>query len=106
MALLFFVALANLVTIQYALGAARGAVDEGSRAGALSGGNLEICEAFAGSAVANLLAGSIGDDISINCVFDGELIVARARGSFAFWLPGPPPFEFEVSAGTTLEPEP
>ena len=102
LALVMLVLLINLVVVQYSIGALSGALDEGSRAGALGGGDKDVCELVSGSAVSELL-NSTWTDVQITCWSGPSEMSAGARMRISLWLPGLPTWEVERTAHATLE---
>lgn len=89
MAMLFFVALANLIAYQYAIGAIRISLDEGVRAQSRAEAPAGECQAVATASLDELLGGSMGAGITISCTDNGAVVTARANGtldSFAPWV--------------------
>jgi hypothetical protein len=89
--MLLLVLFANVLVDLYARGAVRDALDEGVRAAAPHGGDVQTCEARAGEVVSGLLHGPFGRNVDIECETDAGVVRARARGSFPSWLPGVAP---------------
>lgn len=103
--LVLLVLFANLLVDLYARGAVRDALDEGARAGAITGGGPAECEARARAVVAQLVRGRAGRDIEIECIEPGNgFIRARARVRLRAWLPGVPDWTFTVTALGREEP--
>lgn len=104
-AMIFFVALANLVIYQYSAGAVRAALDQGVRAESYLGAPIGTCEASIDETLNSLLGGSYGDGISANCFVDpaGPTVVATATAFFpsiALWVPD---YTFTASARAVKE---
>ncbi len=104
LALIFFVALANMVVVQYARGSMRSALDQGVRAGAVNSSVVE-CEQRVGEVFEGLLSGSIGDTISYQCRVEGALITATASLTVDSWTPFTGDFAVELEASATREPD-
>ena len=100
--LILFVVLANLVVVQYGRGAIRSALEQGVRAGSVSGPTA--CEDIAYDVVADLLGGAMSDDMSIACDGAGAWIVATASVTFEAWTPFTPDFVVEMTSRATAEP--
>lgn len=102
LAMIVFLALANLVVVQYGRGAIRSALEQGSRAGTLGGEHS--CETTARRVVEDLLGGRMSDGLVLSCSSDGARIVASARGRFESWTPLAPDFEVSLSSIAVVEP--
>ena len=100
-----FLALANLVVIQYGRGAMRSALDQGVRVGAISG-SAELCEAKMSEVLGQLLAGRMGDAVETRCQIGPGFVSASADAEFSSWTPLAGNFVVELSARAVLEPEP
>jgi hypothetical protein len=91
---------------QYARGVVRGAIDEGARAGAPEFAGAADCAIAANAALSQLLGGTLGSDIRIECSSDGERSIARAVGTIPSIAPGLiPATEIDVTALIVKEPE-
>lgn len=104
LSLVLFVALANLVVVQYGRGAVRSALEQGARAGAVAG-TVAACEETAWSVVDQLLGGSMSNRLEMSCVVGGGGVVASASVVFEAWVPLTPDFEVSLSTEAFLEPE-
>ncbi|MDZ4826219.1 MAG: hypothetical protein SGJ13_07105 [Actinomycetota bacterium] len=103
--MVLFVLVANLLVDLYARGVVRDALDEGARSAAVEGADAETCRARAQQVLDDLLRGPVGNDIEIECEFDGAFVVARAEGSLPAWLPMlVPAWELEFEATALREP--
>jgi hypothetical protein len=102
LSLTVFLALANLVAVQYGRGAIRSALDQGARAGAIAGSE-QVCESAARDVLTQLLGGRMGDSVSIGCHSQTGLMAASATAVFDSWTPLTPDFEVEVSGEAALE---
>jgi hypothetical protein len=102
MSLVLFVALANLVVVQYGRGAIRSALEQGARSGSVSG--VEACHEVAAGVVHDLLGGRMSDDLVITCVVVGASIEARASARFETWIPLVPDYEFSLVTSAVAEP--
>lgn len=100
-----FLALANLVVIQYGRGAMRSALDQGVRVGAVSR-SAEQCEAKVGEVLGQLLAGRMGDGVEARCQIGASMVSASADAEFSSWTPLVGNFVVELSAYAALEPVP
>lgn len=103
--LLLFVALANLVVVQYGKGALRSALEQGVRAGSLSG-DARACAEKVEAVVGELLAGRMSDQLSTSCEAAGGMMSATASVVFRAWTPLTPDFRFELESTSIIEPPP
>ncbi len=104
-AMIFFVALANLVLYQYAAGAVRAALDQGVRAESYAGAAPGMCQRGIEETLDALLGGSYGDRVVATCFIDptGPTVVANATALFpsiALWVPD---YTFVASARAVKE---
>lgn len=102
LALVLFLALANLVVVQYGKGAVRSALEQGARAGSTSG--VAACERTARQVIDDLLGGRMSDGLTLGCSVDGAVVVASASASFESWTPLTPDFAFDLSSSAVIEP--
>ena len=102
LAMVMFVAFANLVVVQYGRGAVRSALEQGARAGSLGG--QAACEATASIVVGDLLGGAMSDGLEISCVVVPGSVIARAEASFQAWIPLVPSFDIQLESRATGEP--
>lgn len=102
LAMLMFLALANLVVVQYGRGAIRSALEQGARAETVSG--VAGCEAVVDDVIAHLLGGSMSRDLVLDCHVEGPTIVASATASFQSWTPMTPDFSVSLVSRATAEP--
>lgn len=100
--MVLFLALANLVVVQYGKGAVRSALEQGARAGSTSG--VAACESTARQVIADLLGGRMSDGLTLGCAIDGAVVVASASASFESWTPLTPDFAFELTSSAVVEP--
>lgn len=105
LALVFFLALANLVVIQYGRGAIKSALDQGVRAGAISADPRD-CEGKALDVVGQLLGGRMSDDFVVVCSATGRLMMARGSAVFESWTPLAPDIEVRLVSQALVEPSP
>lgn len=103
LALFLFVAFANVVVVQYGRGALRSALDQGARAGAITG-SVADCEARALDVIDGLLSGRMSDDLVIRCAVSGDIVVATGSTVFDSWTPLTPNFTIEMSSEAAVEP--
>lgn len=94
LALVLMVGLTNLVLVQYARGVVRTALEDAVRAGARAVASSDhavaACQATAEGVHGDLLPGTLGDGVHIDCASDGEVVRATAEAVFPSWLPGVP----------------
>lgn len=102
LSLILFVMLANLVVVQYGRGAIRSALEQGARAGSVSGEHA--CREVALGVVDDLLGGRMSDDVSISCQLVGAGIEASASARFETWVPLIPDYEFSLVSSAAVEP--
>ena len=102
LAMALFLALANLVVIQYGRGALRSAVEQGARAGSVGG--VALCEARGREVIADLIGGRMSDGAVLTCALDGTDVVASASATFVSWTPLMDDFDFTTSARSVGEP--
>ena len=102
LALLLFLALANLVVVQYGKGALRSALEQGARAGSVGG--VIACEETARQVMSDLLGGRMSDDLVLSCTTDGSVISADGSVRFQSWTPLTPDFSFSLSSQAVGEP--
>lgn len=102
LALILFLALANLVVVQYGRGALRSALEQGARAGSVAGSVTE-CEAAARDVVSQLLGGAMSDGLTVTCTVDGDVVVATGSAVFQSWTPLTGDFPVEMTSEAALE---
>jgi len=100
--LLLFLALANLVVVQYGRGAVRSALDQGARVGAVSASAAE-CHQRASDVLGELLGGRMGDGVAFTCEVGGSVVTASGRVVFVSWTPFAPDFVVDMTAQATRE---
>ncbi len=103
LSLIFFVLLVQFVAWQYGRGVVRAALDEGARVGAPAEAGLGDCEARALDVLADLLGGTMGDEVAVRCTQSGTQVVAEATVTFRAWLPPSPDWSFRVAASARKE---
>jgi hypothetical protein len=103
--LIVFVMLANFIVFLYARGVVRASVDEGVRAGSRFGASTAECESRARDVLGDLLAGSLGRDVSIRCESPNEdEMHATVHVTLRGWLPGlVPDWTFTLDARSVRE---
>lgn len=102
LALILFVALANVVVFQYGRGALRSALEQGARAGSVGG--EAACEATAAMVVADLLGGRMSDGLVVDCSTSGADVEARGTATFSSWTPLMPDLDVALVARAVAEP--
>ena len=102
LALILFLALANLVVVQYGKGAIRSALEQGARAGTTS--DVNACEERATQVIEDLLGGRMSHGLVLSCSVSAEMVVASATAVFESWTPLTPDFAFTLSSSAVLEP--
>ena len=100
--MLLFLALANLVVVQYGRGAVRSALDQGARAGSVSSSEEE-CRKRVEDVLGQLLGGRMGDSIVSSCAVGPAVVTASASAVFISWTPFAPDFVIEMTAQATRE---
>ncbi len=103
LALVFFVVLSNLVVMQYGRGVLRSALDEGARAGALSGAGPAECHSRVTGVLGDLLSGPLFSDLEWSCSRDGGWMVASATGTLAGWFPLVPDVPLRLEGRASIE---
>lgn len=104
MSMITFVVCVNVIVVLYGRGVVRGALDEGARVGARSGGQVADCERRVAQVLDELLGGPIGDGVSYRCAVEGDQVVATADVLIRGWLPGMPDARFQLAARSVREP--
>ena len=102
LAMLLFLALANLVVVQYGRGALRSALDQGARVGAISS-SASQCEQRVTEVLGQLLGGRMGDGVTASCQVGAELVSATGDAVFASWTPFTADFRIHITAIATRE---
>ena len=100
--LVLFLALANLVVVQYGRGALRSALDQGVRVGSVSQSS-ERCQQRIDEVLGQLLGGTMGDGVAADCEIAAGVVSASATAVFPSWTPFSADFAVELSATATLE---
>ena len=103
--LLLFLALANVVVVQYGRGAIRSALDQAARVAAITGSVAE-CEARIDEVLGQLLGGSMGDSVVTECSINGQTATAIGHAVFDSWTPISPDFSVNLSASAVVEASP
>jgi len=100
--MLMFLALSNLVVVQYGRGALRSALDQGARVGSVSS-SQEECRQRVEDVLGQLLGGRMGDSIVASCAVGPGVVTASASAVFVSWTPFTPDFVIEMTAQATRE---
>jgi len=100
--MIMFLALANVVVVQYGRGALRSALDQGARVAAVTG-SVAGCEARVGEVLDQLLGGTMGDGVIAGCEISGGLAIASGTAVFPSWTPLSPDFQISMNASAVLE---
>lgn len=101
--LLFFAILTNLIVMQYALGVATAALDEGARQGARSLDPVMACESRMRSTFETVEGGAVHQGAVLACDVDDGWVVARIDGVLDGWAPPVPDLSFTREARAPLE---
>lgn len=104
LALIFFVALANVIVVQYSRAAMRSALDQGVRSGTIAGSAV-ACEDRIAQVLEDLLSGSIGESTDFECAVVGSLVRASGELTVDSWTPFTGAFEVRLVAEASLEPD-
>ena len=99
----FMALLLYLIALQYARGVLRSALDEGVRVGAPAAATETDCLHATGRVLSDLMGGPLGTDVTIQCVFVDEHVVASAHGAFSGWFPGVPDLSFQLEVAGIKE---
>lgn len=97
-----FVAMANLIAVQYGRGAVRSALEQGVAAGSVNG-DIGACAAIADDVIGRLLGGRMGEGIALTCEPVGPRVRASAVGVFESWTFLAPDFEIRMTAEAVVE---
>jgi hypothetical protein len=103
--LLLFLALANLIVVQYGRGAIRSALDQGARVGAITSSPGE-CEKRVQDVLNQLLGGQMGEGVTASCEIGAGAVLATGTADFVSWTPFTPDFHIEMTALATREQPP
>ncbi len=101
-ALVFFLALANLVVVQFAAGALRSALDQGVRAGSIAR-SASVCELRVSEVLEDLLSGTIGETTDIKCEIDGLFVAAEGSLVVESWTIFTGDYSVSLTAEASLE---
>jgi hypothetical protein len=102
LALVLFLALANLIVVQYGRGALRSALEQGARSGSLSG--VTACETTARVVIEDLLGGRMSDQLVVSCSSMGATITASGSAVFESWTPLTSDFVISLTSTAVAEP--
>jgi hypothetical protein len=100
LALVSFMALANLVMIQYSRGVARTAVEEAVRRSSPDGG--QGCTEILDEVMKELLGGPYGDGLIAECWSDGGSVTAEVAGPLGIIIPLVPEHRLRARATATI----
>lgn len=103
--MLLFLALANLVVVQYGRGALRSALDQGARAGAISSSEEECLQRIE-DVLRQLLGGRMGDSVVASCGVGPVVVSATGQAVFVAWTPFTRDFVIDMTAQATRESPP
>lgn len=105
LALVVFVTLANLVTMQFTRGAVRAAADEAVRVASRSDSPVTACEARARAVLEGLLGPVARGGVAFRCAVSGTppSVHARAEVTMVPWLPGLPDWQVVVRSDAARE---
>jgi hypothetical protein len=103
LAMVFFAVLANLVVMQYTLGAVTAALDEGARQGARSLGPVAACQVRVEATLDAVTGRALEPATVASCRIEGEWIVAEIDGSLHGWAPLVPSLAFTREARAPIE---
>ena len=99
----FMALLLHLIALQYARGVLRSALDEGVRVGAPTAARESDCVAAIDRVLADLMGGPLGKDVTFQCLFVDQRVVASAEGAFSGWFPGVPDVTFQLEVAGVKE---
>ena len=103
LSMVLFVMCANAVMAVYGRGVVRGALDEGVRFGARPAAGAQVCLHRIEQVLGELLGGSMGDGVNVDCAETEEAVVATADVTFVDWMTGQPLWRFHLSAAALRE---
>ncbi len=98
-ALVVFLALGNLILVQYGRGVARAAVDEAVRRGSIH----HNCADAAQAVLDDLIGGPFGADLAVDCQLDDGVVVATVSGVLPALVPFLPDFSVQATASALME---
>ena len=99
----FMALLLYLIALQYARGVLRSALDEGVRVGGPAAAQESDCVAAIDRVLADLIGGPLGQDVTFQCLFIDQRVVASAEGAFSGWFPGVPDVSFQLEVAGVKE---
>ncbi|MFM8305092.1 MAG: hypothetical protein ACKOA9_12495 [Actinomycetota bacterium] len=105
LALVVFVTLVDVVTMQFTRSVLRAAADEAVRVGSRADAPVAACEARARSVLEGLLGRTLRARVSFTCGVSGTPPVVDARGELTLvpWLPGLPEWPLVVRSTAVQE---
>jgi hypothetical protein len=98
-ALVVFLALGNLILVQYGRGVARAAVDEAVRRGSVLGNCADTAQAV----LDDLIGGPFGADLVVECEVNDGVVVASVSGLLPALVPFLPDFAVRATASALME---
>lgn len=99
----FLALLLYLIALQYARGVLQSSLDEGVRVGAPAAAQESDCVAAIDRVLADLMGGPLGENVTFQCHFVDQRVVATAEGAFSGWFPGVPNVSFQLEAAGVKE---
>lgn len=102
LAMVFFVALVDLVLIQYARGISQMAVDEAVREASVAVVPDERCRSAGSEILGDLLGGPIGADLELRCETDASQVTAIVDGRLRVMSPFVPDVRIEHRAQAVI----
>jgi hypothetical protein len=103
--LILFLAMANLVVVQYGRGAMRSALEQGARVGAITRSETE-CQGRVEEVLAQLIGGRMGEAVITSCVLGPNSVVVSGTATFQSWTPLTADYQIRMESRATLEEPP
>jgi Flp pilus assembly protein TadG len=98
------VAIVNIFMFLYGQAVVRSALDEGVRAGSRVDGGSAVCQQRAQAVLDDLMAGSLGDGVTITCSQPTvDQLLAAGDATFDSPMPGVPSWTIRLEARATQE---
>jgi hypothetical protein len=98
------VAIVNIFMFLYGQAVVRSALDEGVRAGSRVDGGAVVCQQRAQAVLDDLMAGSLGDRVTITCSQPvANQLLAVGDATFVSPMPGVPSWTIRLEARATQE---
>jgi Flp pilus assembly protein TadG len=101
--LLLLAGIVQVIVFQYGKGTVRAALDEAARSGARSTSSVEVCQARAANVLHDLLAGQMGNGVTVTCIDRGDRIGVTARVQFQGWFGSLTDYHTTLSASAVKE---